>query len=55
MATTQPAKLLGIKSYGLNVGATANLVLFRWDGKMRVTHTMLDGKLVFQEKVRDEG
>lgn len=48
MATTHPAQLLGLKTHGLAVGKAANLVLFRWDdGGMKVTHTVLNGAVVF--------
>jgi len=48
MATTHPAKLLGLKSAGIEAGKAANLVLFRWNGGMQVTHTILNGELVYQ-------
>jgi N-acetylglucosamine-6-phosphate deacetylase len=48
MATTQPAKLLGLKSHGLAAGKAANLILFRWGKKMEVTHTILAGEVVFE-------
>ena len=48
MATAHPAQLLGLKSYGLAMGKAANLVLFRRDdGGLKVTHTVLNGTVVF--------
>lgn len=49
MATTLPAKLLGLKSHGLAEGRAANLILFRWDGTMKITHTILVGNLVYSK------
>lgn len=48
MASSQPAKLMGWKSFGLEVGKPANLILFQWNGGMKVTHTVVQGEVVFQ-------
>lgn len=48
MVTSQPAKLLGLRSHGLARGKAAYLTLFRWRDRLEVTHTIVGGKLVFQ-------
>jgi N-acetylglucosamine-6-phosphate deacetylase len=48
MATALPARLLGLKSFGLEPGKAANLILFRWSDGMQVTHTIVNGEVVFQ-------